>query len=102
MKYGNSVCCLAVLFFGFALSGCSRPAEAKSQPPVPIASGEIIHCMFSEDAAPEGTNAVFKFIHRTYTEGHVVIYESGVVVFTEPDGTKHCARVGEVTGLSFR
>ena len=101
MRYNISVGCLAMLVSGFALSGCSRPSEAKSQPPVPIASGDVIHCVFSEDAAPEGTNAVFKFTHHTFTEGHVVIYESGVLVLTEPDGTKHCSKVGDVTGLSF-
>ena len=87
---------------GSLLTGCSKPPGVASQAPVPIASGQLIHYIFAEDAAPDGTNAVFKFTHRTFTEGQVAVYESGVVVITEPDGTKHSARLGEVTGLSFR
>jgi hypothetical protein len=102
MTYNISIRCLALLISSLALAGCSRPSEVKSQPPVPIASGDLIHCAFTEDAAPEGTNAVFNYTHHTFTEGHVVVYESGIVVLTEPDGTKHCERIGEVTGLSFR
>ena len=101
MKYHISVGSLAVLLFGFILEGCAKPPDTKTQPPVPIASGELIHAYTTEGVPPaKGTDWTYK-VH-TYSQGHIVIYESGISIITDPDGTKHGLTVFELKDLSFR
>ncbi|HSY19224.1 MAG TPA: hypothetical protein VK815_12855 [Candidatus Acidoferrales bacterium] len=100
MRFYITACCL---LSGIILTGCTRPLESKSQPPLPIASGEVIRAIWEEQVVPANgilTNYVVKA--RTVTEGHVVIYDGGTVIVTEPDGTKHGERISNFVELSFK
>ena len=102
MRFYITACCL---LFGVMLVGCTRPPETKPQPPLPIASGQINHAIIEEEnLRAEGVFTNYNFGYRTHTitDGHIDIYESGVAIITDTDGTKHCMRVGELHDLSFR
>jgi len=100
MRFHIIACCL---LSGILLTACTRPPESKSQPPLPIASGEIIRAVWEESVVPASgilTNYAVKA--RTVTEGHVAIYDGGTVIITDPDGTKHGVRISNCIELSFR
>jgi hypothetical protein len=97
--YITAFCLLSAL----VLVGCTRQPETKSQPPLPIASGEVIRAVWEESVVPASgilTNYIVKA--HTVTEGHVSIYDGGTVIVTDPDGTKHGVRISNFIELSFR
>jgi hypothetical protein len=100
MRFYITVCCL---FLGVTLIGCTRPPEAKPQPPLPIASGEIIRAVLEEEVVPaNGIMTNYTVKARTITEGHIAIYDFGTAIITDPDGTKHGTRISNFIELSFR
>ncbi len=100
MRFHITVCCL---ISGVMLTGCTRPPESKSLPPLPVASGEIIRAVFPERILPaDGTLTNYASKARTLNEGRVAIYDSGLVIITDPDGTKHVLQHYQFIELSFR
>lgn len=100
MKFHTIACCL---FFSIVLLGCTRQPETKSRPALPIASGEIIRAVLEEQVVPTNgmlTNYIIKA--RILNEGHVDIYDGGLVVITDPDGAKHGFSFHHFIELSYR
>jgi hypothetical protein len=92
-----------MLIFGFSFAGCSKQQEIKSQPSVPVASGDVIHAVWREEVVPANgmlTNYFSKA--HIFTEGYVAIYDSGLVIISDLDGTKHGARIADFVELTFR
>jgi len=65
------------------LAGCAPP------PQTPLASGQVIRCTLGDKPVMRA-GEIGSWSSRTFTEGHVEIFER-VVIITDPDGTKHCA-----------
>ena len=100
MRFYIIACCLLT---GVLLTGCTRPSEAKSQPPIPVASGEIIRVVWREQVVePNGmlTNYITKA--HVVTDGRIAIYEPGMVIVTESDGTKHGVGITGFIEMTFR
>ena len=100
MRYYIVACCLIA---SFMLAGCTRSSETKSQPPIPIASGEIIRVVWREQVVePNGmlTNYIYKA--HVVTDGRIAVYEPGMVTVTESDGTKHGVGITMFIEMTFR
>lgn len=81
------------------LVGCSK--SDKQQRALPAISGEIIRCVLHPGVVyayreQESTNRL------VFTEGRVDIYDSGMIIITERDGTKHCAGTPQFSEITFK